>query len=146
MNDLSLVSLVSLYILVGLLAFTFIILLWWQSQVIKGKAMDNPDGSVDDWHEQKILYGIAFADIFIALPIAILSVNLILLGSKWGFHFLAMVSFFYLWINTATTVTSLKFHKPKITLNWFIVFPFGAILGFAFLVWTIIHFDLIYSL
>jgi hypothetical protein len=130
---------------VGLLAFTFIILWWWQSQVIKGKAMDNPDGSVDDWHEQKILYGIAVADIFVACPMAILGVVLILFESKWGFYLLAMVSFFYLWINTATTVTSLKFHKPKITLNWFIVFPFGAILGFAFLVWTIIHFDLIYT-
>jgi hypothetical protein len=145
MNDLSLASLVSLYILVGLLAFTFIVLWWWQTQVIKGRSMDNPDGSVDDWHDQEILYGMAFADIFIAIPIAILSVILILLGLKWGFYLLALVSFFYLWINTVTTVTSLKFHKPKITLNWFIVFPFGAILGFAFLVWTIIHFDIIYT-
>ena len=106
--------------------------------------MDNPDGSVDDWHEQKILYGMAAADIFIACPIAILSVVLILIGSKWGFYLLALDSFFFVWINTATTITSFKFYKPKITLNWFIIFPFGAILGFAFLVWTIIHFEIIF--
>jgi hypothetical protein len=146
MNGLSLVSLVSLYILVALLALTFILLLWWQSQVIKGKAMKNPDGSVDDWHEQKILYGMAIADVFIACPMAILGVSLILFGSKWGFYLLALDSFFFVWINTATTMTSLRFHKPKITLIWFIVFPFGAILGFAFLVWTIFHFDIIYTL
>jgi hypothetical protein len=108
--------------------------------------MENPDGSVDDWHEQNILYGMAFADILIACPLGFLSVILILLGSKWGFYLLAMVSFFFVWINSATTATSLKFQKPKITFNWFIVFPFGAILGFAFLVWTIVHFDLIYTI
>jgi hypothetical protein len=135
-----------MYILVGLLAFVFTILLWWQSQILKGKSMDNPDGSVDDWHKEKILYGMAFADVFIACPLAFLSVILILLGSKWGFYLMAMESFFFVWINTATTATSLKFQKPKITFNWFIVFPFGAILGFAFLVWTILHFDLIYTI
>jgi hypothetical protein len=145
MSSLSIISLVSLYILVGLFALVSILLWWWQTQVIKGKSMDNPDGSVDDWHEQNILYGMAAADIFIACPMAILSVILILIGFKWGFYLMALDSFFFLWINTATTITSLKFNKPKITLNWFIIFPFGAILGFAFLVWTIIHFDLIFK-
>ena len=146
MNGLSLASLLSLYILAGLLALTFILLLWWQIQVIKGKAMKNPDGAVDDWHEQKILYGMAIADVFIACPMAILGIILALLEFKWGFYLIALDSFFFVWINTATTMTSLRFQKPKITLNWFIVFPFGAILGFAFLVWTIVHFDIIYSI
>ena len=146
MSALSLTSLVSLYILIALLALYFVILWWWQTQVIKGKAMKNPDGSVDDWHEQKILYGIAVADIFIACPLAIVGVIFTLIGSKWGFYLLALESFFFLWVNTVTTVTSLRFMRPKITLTWFIVYPFGAILGFAFLVWTIIHFDIIYTL
>ena len=107
--------------------------------------MRNPDGSVDNWHEQKILYGMAIADVFIACPIAIVGVILTLFGFKWGFYLLALDSFFFLWVNTATTMTSLRFQKSKITLNWFIVYPFGAILGFAFLVWTIIHFDNIFT-
>jgi hypothetical protein len=145
MISLSIISIVSLYILVGLLALVSILLWWWQTQVIKGKVMDNPDGSKDDWHEQEILYGMAAADIFIACPIAILSVVLIIFGSIWGFFLMALDSFFFVWINTATTITSLRFRKPKITLNWFIIFPFGAILGFAFLVWTIIHFNIIFT-
>jgi len=145
MNGLSITSLVSLYIIMGLLALIFAILWWWQIQVIKGKAMKNPDGSVDDWHEQKILYGIAVADVFIACPLVFIGVILILFGFKLGFFLLALDSFFYLWINTATTMTSLRFQKPKITIIWLIVYPFGAILGFAYLVWTIIHFDIIFT-
>jgi len=146
MNGLSVASLVSLYILVALLALFFLILLVWQIQVLRGKAMKNPDGSVDDWHEQKILYGIAVADIFLACPLAIVGVILTLLESKWGFFILALDSFFFLWVNIAFTVTSLRFEKPKISFNWFITFPFGALLGLAYLVWTIIHFDVIYLL
>ena len=145
MNGLSITSLVSLYIMMGLLVLIFAILWWWQIQVIKGKAMKNPDGSVDDWHEQKILYGIAVADVFIACPLVFIGVILILSGFKWGFFLLALDSFFYLWINTATTMTRLWFQKPRITINWFVVYPFGAILGFAYLVWTIIHFDIIFT-
>jgi hypothetical protein len=145
MENLSLIGLVTLYILTGLLSFVSIVLWWWQTQIFKGKTMDNPDGSKDDWHEKDILFGMAAADIFIACPMAILSVILILFGSKWGFYLLALDSFFFVWINTATTTTSIRFHKPKITMEWFIIFPFGAILGFAFIVWTVVHFDIIYA-
>lgn len=146
MDELSLAPLVSLYILVGLMAFVSMILWYWQSEGIKGKAMDNPDGSVDEWHEQSYLVGMAVADIFLACPMAVLGIILILFGSRWGFYLLALDSFFFVWINIATTVSSLKFRKPKINFEWFIIFPFGAILGFAFIVWTVAHFDLIYGI
>jgi len=43
-----------------------------------------------------------------------------------------------------TTVTSVRFEKPKITLNWLVTFPFGSVVGLAYIVWTLIHFDIIY--
>ena len=58
---------------------------------------------------------------------------------------LAWVIFWFLWANTMTTVTSLRFEKPRITLNWLIVFPFGALVGLAYFVWTLLHFDIIYG-
>jgi len=36
--------------------------------------------------EQKILYGIAVADVFITCSLAIISVIFILFGIKWGFY------------------------------------------------------------
>jgi hypothetical protein len=106
--------------------------------------MDNPDGSSDDWHEQKILYGIAFADIFLACPASILGIVLVFVSPRWGFYLLALVSFWFVWANIMTTVTSLRFEKPKITLMWFIAFPFEILIGLAYIGWTLIHFDRIY--
>jgi hypothetical protein len=63
---------------------------------------------------------------------------------RWGFYLLALVSFWFVWANMMTTVNSLRFEKPKITLNWFIVFPFGILVGLAYIAWTLIHFDTIY--
>ena len=34
--------------------------------------------------------------------------------------------------------------KPKITLAWLIVFPFGILVGLAYFVWTLLHFDIIF--
>jgi hypothetical protein len=144
MNELSVASWVSLYVLVALLALYFLILWGWQFQVLRGKAMKNVDGTVDDWHEQKILYGMAFGDVFLACPVAIAGVVLTLLRSRWGFYILALESFFFIWVNIAFTVTSLRFEKPKPSFNWFITYPFGIILGLAYVAWTVIHFDRIY--
>ena len=32
----------------------------------------------------------------------------------------------------------------QITLTWFIVFPFGSLVGLATSIWTLIHFNIIY--
>jgi hypothetical protein len=144
MQELSLLSRVTLYALLALIG-VYALLVWgWQVNVLRGKAMKNPDGSSDDWHQQKTHYGIAIADIFLACPASIAGIFLVFVSPRWGYYLLALVSFWFVWANTMTTATSLRFEKPKITLNWFIVFPSGILLGLAYIGWTIIHFDIIY--
>jgi hypothetical protein len=145
-QELGLISQVSLYVLLGIMGLIGLIIWGWQIQVLKGKAMKNPDGSFDDWHEQKLCYGIAFADIFLACPAGIAGIVLVFVSPRWGFFLLVMVAFWWVWANTMTTATSLRFEKPKITLNWIIVFPFGILVGLTFIVWTILHFDFCFTL
>jgi len=144
MGELSPLSQFSLYVVLALIALLALIVWGWQIMVLRGKSMDNPDGSSDDWHEQKILYGIAFADVFLACPAAVAGVVLVFVSPRWGFYLLAMVSFWFVWANIMGTVTSLRFEKPKITPTWLIVFPFGAVVGLAYIAWTLIHFDKIF--
>jgi hypothetical protein len=112
--------------------------------VLKGKAMDNPDGSKDDYNEQNILYGMALADILIICPTTFIGIILILINLNWGFLLLGLISFWNIWVNTATTITSLRFYKPKITFSWFIVFPFGILLGLTYIIWFGINFNAIF--
>ncbi len=112
--------------------------------ILKRQAMQNPHGTADDWHEQKTHYGIAFADLFLACPASLVGIVLVFVMPRWGYYLLALVSFWFVWANIMTTVTSLRFEKPKITLNWLIVFPSGILVGLAYIVWTVIHFDTIY--
>lgn len=137
-------SRVILYVLLVLMGFVSIVIWRWQIMVLKGKAMNNPDGSVDDWHVQKLFYGIAIADIFLACPATIAGIIMVFACPRWGYYILAIVSFWFVWANIMTTVTSLRFENPKITFNWFIVFPFGFLIGLAYIIWTFIHFDIIY--
>lgn len=116
----------------------------WQIMVLRGKAMKNPDGSSDDWHEQKIHYGMALADVIWACPVCILGIVLVFVSPQWGFYLLTMVAFWFVWANIMTTSTSLRFEKPKISLMWLFTFPTGIVVGLAFIVWTIVHFDIIY--
>jgi len=146
MQELSLLSQVSLYILLAIMGIICLIIWGWQIRVLKGKAMKNPDGSFDNWHEQKTHYGIAFADIFFACPVNIAAIVLVFVSPRWGYYLLALVSFWWIWANIMTTSTSLRFEKPKINLNWIIVYPFGILVGLAYIVWTVAHFDTIYSL
>jgi len=144
MQELPILSQISLYVLLALIGL-FALLVWgWQIMVLKGKAMKNPDGSTDDWHEQKTHYGTAFADIFLACPASIAGIVLVFVSPRWGYYLLALVSFWFVWANIMTTATSLRFEKPKITLSWFITFPFGILIGLAYIAWTLIHFDIIY--
>lgn len=144
MQELSLVSQISLYVLMALIGLFALLVGGWQAMVLKGKAMKGPDGSSDDWHEQKTHYGIAFADVFLACPVSMAGIVLVFVTPRWGYYLLALVSFWFVWANVMTTATSLRFEKPKINLSWFITFPFGILVGLAYIVWTIVHFDTIY--
>ena len=104
-------------VFLAIIGFYTIILWWWQINVFKGKAMKNPDGSIDDWREPKISYGMATADTFLARPVAIAGIVLVFSNPRWGYYILALWSFWFIWANIMTTATSLRFEKPKINLN-----------------------------
>ncbi|WP_135606197.1 hypothetical protein [Methanococcoides sp. NM1] len=144
MQELELLSRVTLYVLLLLFGSITLILWWFQINVYKGKAMDNPDGSSDDWHEQKILFGMSFADIVIICPATFVGIALILIDSHWGFYILGLLSFWHVWVNTAFTVTSLRFEKPEMTFMWFMAYPFGILLGLLYLVWLFVHFEMVF--
>jgi hypothetical protein len=124
----------------------FVLLLWgWQAMILRGKAFKNPDGSSDNWHEQKTHYGIAFADVFLSCPANIAGIILVFVSPRWGYYLLALVSFWWVWANIMTTTTSLRFYNPKANLLlWLLGYPFGVLVGLAYIVWTIVHFDVIY--
>lgn len=144
MNEHALLSQVSLYMLMFLMGLYALLVFIWQVNVLKGKEMKNPDGTLDSWHEQKILYGMAIADLVLACPATITGIVFVFLLPQWGYFLLALVSFWFVWANIMTTTTSLRFEKPKITLSWFIAFPFGILIGLAYIIWIIIHFNVIY--
>ena len=135
---------ITLYILLGLMGFISLIVFQWQLQVIRGKTMKNPDGSVDSYKEQKIFYGIAIADLLLSIPVTLVGIIMIFIAPTWGHFLLILVSFWFVWANLMTTATSLKFEKPKITLLWIITFPFGSLVGLAYIIWVILHFETIF--
>jgi hypothetical protein len=144
MQEVSIISRIILYVLLVLIGL-FALLVWdWQIKILKGKAMKNPDGSSDDWHEQKTHYGIAVADVFLACPASIAGIVLVFVSPRWGYYVLALVSFWFVWANIMTTATSLRFEQPKINLTWLIAFPFGILVGLVYVVWTVVHFNAIF--
>ena len=142
--DIPLIGQVILYIIIVLFGLLAVIVFVWQIMVLRGKSMKNPDGSVDDWHEQKLNYGIALADITIAIPVTFIGIALIFAEWRVGYYLTGLASFWFLWTNIMGTATSLRFEKPKISLNWFIVFPFGAIVALAYIIWSLIYFQEIF--
>lgn len=144
MQELSLFSQISFYFLIALIGLYGILVFVWQVFILKGKSMNNPDGSTDDWKKQKTHYGIAIADIFLACPSIIIGFILVFFNFRWGCYLLSLVSFWFVWANIMTTATSLRFENPKLTFSWFFTFPFGALLGLAYIVWTFINFEIIY--
>ncbi len=146
MHELTVFSQIIFYVLLVLLGLYILLIGGWQIKVLRGKAMSNPDGSTDDWHEQKTHYGIAVADVFLACPASIVGIILVFVSPRWGFFLLAMVSFWFVWANIMTTATSLRFEKPRLSLNWWITFPAGILVGLAYILWTIVHFDTIFFL
>lgn len=107
--------------------------------------MKNPDGSFDERRRHEHHFGMAVADVFIACPLSVIAIALVFIEPRWGHWLLTMFAFFFVWVNTVTTVNSLKFRAPKLTLARFIVFAFGALVGLAYLIWAAIHFDQIFT-
>lgn len=142
--EIPLISKVILYIIIILFGLLSIIVFGWQIMVLRGKSMKNPDGTVDDWHDQKLCYGIALADVTVAVPVTLVGIVLIFVGWRIGYYVMGLASFWFLWTNVMTTATSLRFEKPKISLNWFIVFPFGALVALAYIIWSLTHFQEIF--
>ena len=142
--ELSLSAEIILYVIIGLFGFLSLIVLGWQIKVLRGKSMENPDGTADDWHNQKLFYGIALADVAIAVPVTLLGIVLIIADQRIGYYITGLASFWFLWANVMTTATSLRFEKPKISLMWFIVFPFGALVALAYIIWSLIYFQEIF--
>ena len=145
LSDLALASRLSLYALLALIALITVVVLWAQIRCIRGRAFENPDGTKDDWREQKIFYGMAWADVTVACPASLAGLVLTATAPRWGLFILAMVSFWLLWANVMTTVTSLRFERPALTLKWVIVFPLGALVGLAYIVWTFAHFEVVFG-
>ena len=53
MPELSMFSQISLYLLLIVIGLLTMFIWDWQIMILKGKAIKNPDGSSDDWQEQK---------------------------------------------------------------------------------------------
>ncbi len=145
-QTLALASQISLYVLLALMGLFALLVFGWQIMILRGTAMKNPDGTSDDYHEQKIHFGIAFADVFLACPVCFIGIVLVFITPRWGFYLLAMIAFWFVWANLMTTATSLRFEKPRLTLNWWIAFPTGIFVGLATILWTVIHFDTVFFL
>jgi len=144
MEGLQILSKLSLYGLLTVMGL-FILLVWgWQILILRGRSLKNPDGSTDDWRQQKTHYGLAFADVFFACPLGMAGIALVFICPRLGHYLLSLISFWFVWANIATTATSLRFEKPKITLGWVITFPFGSVVGFAYLLWIGIHFRAVF--
>jgi len=142
--EIPLISKIILYIIISLFGLLSIIVFGWQIMVLRGKSMKNPDGTVDDWHDQKLCYGIALADVTVAVPVTLIGIVLIFVGWRIGYYVTGLASFWFLWTNVMATATSLRFEKPKISLNWFIVFPFGALVALAYIIWSLTYFQEIF--
>lgn len=139
------ISRILLYILLTLIALITAIVFAAQLGCVRGKPFENPDGTKDDWKEQKLFYGIAWADILVACPVSFSGLILVFLNPRPGFFLMGMVSFWFVWANVMTTITSLRFESPRITPQWFVVFPMGTLVGLGFLIWTFVHFRVVFG-
>ena len=135
-----------LYLILSIMGLYIAAVEVWQIQVIRGNRMENPDGSADDWHEQKTHYGIAFADLVVGIPVSV-AAAFCAWSKKALAHFLfSLMAFWLVYCNIFTTSTSLRFYNPKIfDLDWFVTFPFGTLLGLSYLTWVVVHFEAVFG-
>ena len=134
-----------LLVLLALMALLTVLVAGAQIGCIRGRPFQNPDGTVDDWREQKIFYGMAWADLLVACPLSFVSIALVFAHPRLGLMLLVGVGTWLLWANVMTTVTSLRFEKPRLTMPWLVVFPFGGLVGAAYLAWILVHFRTVFG-
>ena len=143
--DISLAGKIILWADLILFGFLCLVVWVWQWKVLRGGSMPNPDGSVDDWHEQRLFYGVAVADLLLAVPVALVGIALIIADQPVGYYLTGLASFWFLWTNVTTTVTSLRFEHPRITISWLVVFPFGAVVGLVYIIWSLVYFEEVFA-
>ena len=80
----SLAGRITLYALLATYGLCLVGLWGWQLQVFRGRSMENPDGSVDDWQKEPLCYGIAFADLVFSCPMGLAAIAIILVGWRFG--------------------------------------------------------------
>ena len=90
-----------------------------------------------------VLYGMPFG--MVASGAACAVIITLFLDPGLGLLLLTGVGVWMLWSNVMTTVTSLRFEKPRISAAWLLVFPFGGVVGRAYLIWILVHFDWVYG-
>ena len=93
MQTLHLVSQISLYLLLALMGLFSLLVFGRQIIILRGKAMQNPDVTSDDYNEQKTHFGIAFVDVFLACPTCFAAIVLVFINPRLGFYLLTMVAF-----------------------------------------------------
>jgi hypothetical protein len=82
--------------------------------------------------------------VFVSCPANIIGILMVFFYPRWGYYLLALVRFWWVWANVMTTATSLRFYNPRQRLvNWLIGYPFGIVVGLVYIVWTVVHFDVI---
>ena len=145
LETLSGMSRASLYTVVALMGLLTLIVAWAQVGCLRDRPFKNPDGTADDWREQKVFYGIAWADLTVACPLSVAGIIALFFDPGLGLLLLTGVGVWMLWSNVMTTVTSLRFEKPRISAAWLLVFPFGGVVGLAYLIWILVHFDWVYG-
>jgi hypothetical protein len=119
MEELSPPSQISMYVLLAFMGLVGLLIWAWQVMILRGKVFNNPDGSTDDWHDQKTHYGIAFADVFVACPANLIGIALVFVYPRWAYYLLAMVSFWWVWANVMTTAISFAPYRHDIILRVF---------------------------
>lgn len=139
--DIPLAGRVVLYVIIIPFGIVCVLLWWWQLMIFRGKTFKNPDGSVDSWHDQKLTYGIAVADITISVPTALIAIVLIFMNWRLGYYLMGLAQFWNLWANAMTTATSIRFENPRLHfVPWLLGYPVCLLMGLAYLGWSIYYF------
>lgn len=139
--DIPLAGRIVLYLIIVPFGLVTIMLWFWQLMIFRGKTFKNPDGSVDSWHDQKLTYGIAVADLTVAAPTTLIGIGLIFAGWRLGYYLMGLASFWGLWANAMTTATSIRFENPRQSpVVWFLAYPGCFLLSLAYIGWSIWYF------
>lgn len=142
--DLSVVSQSILYFCIAFYGLFIPLELFVQIKMLKGQKVPKPDGSFDQIETYPEFFAYAIGNLFLLLPVMIASIILVLLSHRMGFYLMALVSFWMVFNYFCRTAVSFKVYTPKPSLKWIFVFPWYAIIGLIYIVWSVVHFGIIY--